>query len=90
MIERFYYEAMDEQADAVRMLASLIMEHAGWNGHYEVDAQYSLLDFLFSMTYEPVQNVRRNLVAMEQRVLAIRKHLRLSALNQTPMNRTQI
>ncbi|XP_034480394.1 uncharacterized protein LOC117786312 [Drosophila innubila] len=72
MIERFYYEAMDDHADAVRMLTTMIMEHAGWNGHYEVDIQYSVLDFMFSMTYEPVQNVRRNLIAMEQRVLAIR------------------
>ncbi|KAM8721682.1 hypothetical protein ACLKA7_007539 [Drosophila subpalustris] len=80
MIERFYYEGMDEHADTVHLLASVIIESAGWTGHYEVDVQYSLLDFLFSMTYEPVQNVRRNLIKMQQRALAIRKELEATSI----------
>ncbi|XP_062140810.1 uncharacterized protein LOC133849015 [Drosophila sulfurigaster albostrigata] len=79
MIDRFRFEGMTEQADAVQMLSTEIIEHAGWESHYVVDVQYSLLEFLFSMTNSPVQNVRRNLLAINERILSIRNELAVAA-----------
>lgn len=76
MVERFHYEGMLNQAEAVRHLSTLIMNHESWREHYEVDVQYSLLDFLLHMTHEPIQTMRRNRNRMHERLLAIKDALK--------------
>ncbi|XP_064546592.1 gamma-tubulin complex component 5 [Drosophila montana] len=84
MVERFHYEGMLNQAEAVRHLSTLIMNHESWREHYEVDVQYSLLDFLVHMTHEPIQTMRRNRNRMHERLLAIRDALKTAPDTDEP------
>ncbi|EDW06538.1 uncharacterized protein LOC6585250 [Drosophila mojavensis] len=84
LVDRFHYEGLMHQARAVRFLCSVIMNHGVWKDHYEVDVQYSILDFLLHMAYEPIQMHRRNRLLMEERLLAIRAAIQSAPAFNTP------
>lgn len=84
LVDRFHYEGLMHQAKAVRFLGSVIMNHGVWKDHYEVDVQYSILDFLLHMAYEPIQMHRRNRLLMEERLLAIRTAIQSAPARNTP------
>ncbi|ALC48439.1 Grip128, partial [Drosophila busckii] len=71
LLERFRCEGMSAYADVLRQLSRTIMESPLCEEHYEVDVQYSMLDFLLSLTYMPTQNVRKHRLQMGERLLAI-------------------
>ncbi|KAH8397860.1 hypothetical protein KR222_003984, partial [Zaprionus bogoriensis] len=75
MVDRLEFEGMQSFADAIRQLSTRIIEHPDWRDHYELDAQYAVIDFLIAMTYQPVQNIRLNREAMSRRLAQITDEL---------------
>ncbi|XP_030379017.1 uncharacterized protein LOC115627479 [Scaptodrosophila lebanonensis] len=71
LIERLNMENMPEYASTMQHLCKLMLEHPKWKDHYEVDVQWSIVDFLITMTYQPIQNIRNNRLEMEKLRLAI-------------------
>ncbi|XP_068154748.1 gamma-tubulin complex component 5 [Drosophila tropicalis] len=72
LVERFHIESMAVFGDALRHLYSLFLEQPKWREeNTEVDVQWSMLDFLLALTTEPIQNVRRNRLEMNEKRLAI-------------------
>lgn len=64
MVDRLEYEGLKDFAVAVQTISSKIFDHPDWEGQYEMDAQYAMVDFLFAMTHRPIQNIRNNIGQM--------------------------
>lgn len=60
MVDRLEFEGLKDFAVAVQAMSSKIFDHPDWEGQYEMDAQYAMVDFLFAMTHRPIQNIRSN------------------------------
>lgn len=71
MVDRLEFEGLKDFAVAVQTMSSKIFEHPDWEGQYEMDAQYAMVDFLFAMTHRPIQNIRDNRVQMDRCLLKI-------------------
>ncbi|KAH8389170.1 hypothetical protein KR200_000382, partial [Drosophila serrata] len=66
LVERLRVEDMPAFGDAIRELSAKVLEQPEGQDHNSQNMQWSLLDFLLSLTYEPIQNIRRNWVLMNQ------------------------
>lgn len=71
MVDRLEFEGLKDFAVAVQTMSSKIFEHPDWEGQYEMDAQYAMVDFLLAMTHRPIQNIRDNRVQMHRCLLKI-------------------
>lgn len=58
--ERFRAENCPEYADYLGRMCDEIIKHPLCVDHYEVDVHWSLLDFLFTLAYNPTGNLRKN------------------------------
>ncbi|EDV99619.1 uncharacterized protein LOC6565263 [Drosophila grimshawi] len=88
MIERFRCEGMPHQASALRYLSTLIMDHDLWKSLYVTDVQYSVIDFLLSVTYAPIQTVRRNRRLMDLQLLVLKHDLERAPTNDKLVNQS--
>ncbi|EDW30806.1 GL13307 [Drosophila persimilis] len=66
LVDRFQQENMAPFGQAIKELSTKLVEDPAWQDHDQTDVQWSLLDFLLSMTNAPIQNVRRNRQQMDQ------------------------
>ncbi|KAH8281710.1 hypothetical protein KR054_002430, partial [Drosophila jambulina] len=66
LVERLRVEDMAEFGNALKKLSAKVLEQAGCHDQHTQSLQWSLLDFLLSLTDEPIQNIRRNWVLMNQ------------------------
>lgn len=71
MVDRLEFEGLKDFAVVVKNLSIKIFDHPHWKGQYEMDAQYAMVDFLFAMTYQPIQNLRNNRKQMRRRLMEI-------------------
>ncbi|XP_065364468.1 gamma-tubulin complex component 5 [Calliphora vicina] len=58
--ERFRAENCPEYADYLGRLCDEVVKHPLCVDHYEVDVHWSLLDFLFTLAYNPTGALRKN------------------------------
>lgn len=58
--ERFRVENCPEYADYLGRLCDEIVRHPLCVDHYEVDVHWSLLDFLFTLAYNPTGALKKN------------------------------
>ncbi|XP_022216639.2 uncharacterized protein LOC111070426 [Drosophila obscura] len=66
VVKRFQEENMAPFGQAIKELSTKLVEDPVWQDHPQTDVQWSLLDFMLSMTNAPIQNVRRNRQQMDQ------------------------
>ncbi|EDW81848.1 uncharacterized protein Dwil_GK25477 [Drosophila willistoni] len=86
LVERFHNESMAIFGDALRHLYSLFLEQPNWKEeNIEVDLQWSILDFLLALTTEPIQNVRRNRLEMNETRLAILQAVKMMTHGSDPV-----
>lgn len=71
LVERLRVEGMAEFGNTIRDLSAKMLQQPEWRDHQTQDVQWSVLDFLLSSTNEPIQNIRRNRVPMDQHRLAV-------------------
>ncbi|KAH8237843.1 hypothetical protein KR032_003120, partial [Drosophila birchii] len=70
VVERLRVEDMAEFGNTLRELTAKVLEQPECRDHDTQNLQWSLLDFLLSLAYAPIQNIRRNRVQMNQQRLA--------------------
>ncbi|BFG01927.1 uncharacterized protein DMAD_01569 [Drosophila madeirensis] len=66
LVKRFQEENMAPFGEAIKELSTQLVEDPVWQDHPQTDVQWSVLDFMLSMTNAPIQNVRRNRQQMDQ------------------------
>lgn len=79
MVDRLEFEGLKNFAVLVQNLTSKIFYHPNWKGQYEMDSQYAMVDFLFAMTYQPIQNLRNNREQMYRRLMDINDAMNASS-----------
>lgn len=58
IIERFRIENLDKHADYLEQLYQYLIKHPLCVNHYEVDIQWSLLDFFLTLAHSPIKNLK--------------------------------
>ncbi|KAH8333899.1 hypothetical protein KR059_004419, partial [Drosophila kikkawai] len=72
LAERFRVEDMAEFGSTLLELSGRVLAQPEWLDHdSSQNVQWSLLDFLLSLAQEPIQNIRRNWVLMNQHRLSV-------------------
>ncbi|KAH8262326.1 hypothetical protein KR038_004701, partial [Drosophila bunnanda] len=66
LVERLRVEDMHDFGNTLRELSAKVLEEPEAHDHHNQNVHWSLLDFLLSLTHEPIQNIRRNWVLMNQ------------------------